>query len=133
MFYIGEPVQKGEWKLGDLLFYATGKNPKRINHVAIWYDENRLIHSVSNGPETGVIVTLASSRYWKQHYIGAKRVLPQNPSSNNLPLKKSAPKEKPAPVETSPWDNFDGILQGDYESWKATEDELFENYKRKNG
>ena len=50
------------WQPGDLLFYATGADPGRINHVAIWYGDGHVIHSISDGPETGVVLTPANAR-----------------------------------------------------------------------
>jgi len=71
MANFGKEVEPGKWKAGDILFYASGSNPKLINHVAIWYGKDALIHSVSDGPETGVIITRASSKVLeKPIYIG---------------------------------------------------------------
>lgn len=130
----GEAVAQGQWQPGDLLFYATGANPSRINHVAIWYGEGRVIHSISGGPQTGVVITLGSSRYWKQRYISARRVLPPEASADN-PASAELPPKVPPSVggEESLWNDFDGILQGDYDAWKKEDEEAFEAYKRENG
>lgn len=129
MANVGELVYPGEWQPGDLLFYATGHDSNRINHVAIWYKEGLLIHSISDGPETGVHVTPAHASYWESRYIAARRVL----SSADLSEEISYPDDDLSPDESSPWDSFDGVLRGDYRAWKAAEEEAFEEYKRKNG
>lgn len=126
-------VESGDWQPGDLLFYATGADPGRVNHVAVWFGNNRIIHSISDGPETGVVITSSESRYWSRRYMGARRVLPgENPLlSPDLPV---IPDEAvPDNVEKSPWDDFDGILRGDFEAWQQADEEAFEAYKKENG
>lgn len=126
-------VESGDWQPGDLLFYATGADPGRVNHVAVWFGNNRIIHSISDGPETGVVITSSESRYWSRRYMGARRVLPgENPLlSTDLPV---IPDEAvPDNVEKSPWDDFDGILRGDFEAWQQADEEAFEAYKKENG
>jgi len=132
MTKIGGEVRFGLWEPGDLLFYATGSNPKLINHVALWYGNDTLIHSVSDGPETGVIMTRASSKYWRDRYISARRVLPKEQNSNAV-SKPPAPSEPITPTTPSPWDDFDGILRGDFESWLEDEERNFGAYREKYG
>ncbi len=130
MAAIGKPVDKGNWRPCDLLFYATGANPNRINHVAIWYSDGYIIHSISGGPKTGVVISPADSRYWSRRYVTARRVLPWKDDPSERSIQPKA--EKPTPEEESFWEDFEGVLQGDYESWQKADDEAFEAYKRKN-
>lgn len=134
----GMPVDSGAWQRGDLLFYATGSDPSRINHVAIWYGENTIIHSISDGPETGVVLTPSDSRYWSRRYMGARRVLAvENPllstDQPGTPAPDLPPPVVPENIEKSPWDDFDGILRGDFEAWQQADEDAFEAYKRENG
>ncbi len=137
----GSLVTSGNWQPGDLLFYATGTDPNRINHVAIWYGNGTIIHSISDGPETGVVMTPASSRYWRQRYVTARRVLPENPvnpllsddTSQNDSSSQMAPTQQIPDDEDSPWDDFDGVLRGDFDSWLLNEQDAFEAYKNENG
>lgn len=135
----GLSVESGAWQPGDLLFYATGADPSRINHVAIWFGNDTIIHSISDGPETGVVLTASGSRYWSRRYMGARRVLPtENPVPVNplLPPAQPVAPEPVIPVETvedSPWDDFDGILRGDFGAWQQADENAFEAYKRENG
>ena len=126
----GRPAE-GAPQPGDLLFYATGPDPNIINHAAIWYGEGKIIHSISDGPETGVVITPADSRYWSRRYITSRRVLPQPPSQAS----SAAPAEpSPArPPQTSPWDSFEGFLRGDFEAWKQAEDQAFKEFLNQQG
>lgn len=128
----GEMVEYGDWQPGDLLFYATGADPSRINHVALWYGDGVLIHSISDGPETGVVMTRAETRYWSRRYISSRRVLPYGEPGTTGPSESAPP--VPEIVEgTSPWEDFDGVLRGDFESWKQADEEAFEKYLEENG
>ena len=136
----GEAVAPGDWRAGDLLFYATGPDPSIINHAALWYGEGRIIHSISDGPETGVVITPADSRYWSRRYVSARRVLPSKTpaqASRGAPQvpdtpSRDTPKAPPRP-EDSPWDSFEGFLRGDFESWKKAEDDAFREFLEQNG
>ncbi len=128
MARIGEPVNYGEWRPGDLLFFATGSDPSRINHVAIWYGNGILIHRISDGPETGVVETPYEARYWKRRYVSARRILLDAASAENQEIPVS-----PEPEDSSPWDDFDGILRGDFASWQQADKDAFEAYKKENG
>ncbi|MCK5735632.1 MAG: C40 family peptidase, partial [Spirochaetaceae bacterium] len=125
MAVYGQSVEYGNWLPGDLLFYATGSDPSRINHVAIWYGEKTIIHSISDGPETGVVITPSDSRYWSRRYITSKRVLTETPEIMPIPDIEIE--------ENSPWDDFDGILRGDFDSWQQADKDAFEKYKKENG
>lgn len=130
----GTPVQAGDWQPGDLLFYATGSDSSRINHVAVWIGNGQIIHSISGGPETGVVVTPADSRYWSRRYVTSRRVLTdaeRPPEEPAVPIPEADGPE--APAERSPWDSFDGILEGDFHLWLEKENEAFEAYKKQNG
>ncbi len=134
----GEAVDVGQWRPGDLLFYATGADSSRINHVALWYGDGTIIHSISDGPETGVVMTPSNARYWRRRYVSARRVLPDEISSSPAADGKDQQIGPIPPVtaksdEPSPWDDFDGILRGDFEAWKQADDEAFEAYQKKNG
>lgn len=63
-------------KEGDLLFFATKKNSRKVNHVGIVTKVRpghvEFIHSTSS---RGVITSKLSERYWYQAYVQARRVL----------------------------------------------------------
>lgn len=61
---------------GDLVFFATRKNSRKINHVGIVTEVRRrdfsFIHASSS---RGVMVSKLSDTYWYQAYVQARRVL----------------------------------------------------------
>ena len=68
---LGEPIERGELKPGDLVFYNTQQ--REYSHVGIYLGENRFIHAPSSGGEVRVENLRAS--YWTRRYSGARRVL----------------------------------------------------------
>ena len=72
----------GDWidvkavKEGDLLFFATKKNSRKINHVGIVTKSRpgyvEFIHSTTS---RGVIRSTLSERYWYLAYVQARRVM----------------------------------------------------------
>ena len=70
----------GDWidlkkaKEGDLLFFATNKNSRKINHVGLVVSTNPLqfIHSTSS---RGVIISSLKERYWYFAFVQARRFL----------------------------------------------------------
>lgn len=77
-----ELSKRGEWidvkkvKEGDLLFFATKKNSRKVNHVGIVTKTRpgyvEFIHSTTS---KGVITSKLSERYWYQAYVQARRVM----------------------------------------------------------
>ncbi len=58
---------------GDLLFFDTTGGP---SHVGIWLGtEDRFVHSASQGPVTGVIISSLAERYYRARLIGARRLI----------------------------------------------------------
>ena len=69
-YKIGKAVKQNQLKQGDLVFYATGQKGK-VSFVGIYYGNGKFIGATSKG----VKVVNMSEKYWKQRYIGAKRVI----------------------------------------------------------
>lgn len=72
----GNWVDINEVQKGDLLFFATKKNSKKVNHVGIVTDSRignvEFIHaSTSNG----VMISNLAERYWYFAFVQARRVL----------------------------------------------------------
>lgn len=61
---------------GDLLFFATKKNSRKVNHVAIVTEARtgyvEFIHSTTSA---GVILSNLAERYWYFAFVQARRVL----------------------------------------------------------
>jgi len=72
----GDWVDVKEVQVGDLLFFATKKNSRKVNHVAIVTKslpgKVEFIHSTTS---RGVITSNLSERYWYLAYVQARRVL----------------------------------------------------------
>ena len=72
----GEWIDLKDVKKGDLLFFATKKNSRKVNHVGIvtvsrtGYTE--FIHATTS---KGVITSLLSERYWYFAFVQARRIL----------------------------------------------------------
>lgn len=69
----GKAIKKSQLKKGDLVFFATGKNKKRVSHVGIYMGNNKFIHAPRKG--TKVRTEKLDNKYWKKVYIGAKTFL----------------------------------------------------------
>ncbi|GGI56691.1 C40 family peptidase [Winogradskyella haliclonae] len=73
---------KGDWvdlkqvQEGDLVFFATKKNSRKVNHVGIVTDVNKgdvsFIHASTS---RGVMISKISERYWYFAYVQARRYL----------------------------------------------------------
>jgi cell wall-associated NlpC family hydrolase len=86
----GTPIDKTAVKPGDIFVFDTvgGGGP---SHVAIYLGGDSMIHAVSEGPRTGVLVSSTSDRYFGPRMIGARYfIVPAFPSA-------AAPKPAAAP------------------------------------
>ncbi|WP_062677819.1 C40 family peptidase [Parageobacillus toebii] len=71
MYRMGKQVEKGDLRVGDLVFFNT--NGKGVSHAGIYIGNNRFIHASSS---KGVIISsLNDPYYWSKTYVGARRVL----------------------------------------------------------
>ncbi len=80
------PDEKKE--IGDVLFFITVGNS--ISHAGIYIGNNQFIHSASDGPNTGVIVSSLNQTTWKNTYAGVGQFLPsaashEEENGNDLP------------------------------------------------
>ncbi|MCR4789929.1 MAG: C40 family peptidase [Treponemataceae bacterium] len=60
---------------GDLVFFST-VNKGQVSHVGVYIGKGQFIHAVSDGPNTGVIVSSLEQGYWKQRYVGTGSYFP---------------------------------------------------------
>ena len=72
----GDWVDLKEVKKGDLLFFATKKNSRKVNHVGIVTDVNKddveFIHASTS---KGVMTSKLIERYWYFAFVQARRIL----------------------------------------------------------
>ncbi len=68
-----EKIPESEREPGDLVFFNT---TGRISHVGIYIGNGEFVHSASDGPKTGVIISNLSENYWNRTYRFSARILP---------------------------------------------------------
>ena len=72
-------VARNELEPGDLVFF-NNRGRGQVSHAGIYMGDNRFIHS-SSTRSGGVRVDRLDVGYWKDSYLQAKRVLPQDTSA----------------------------------------------------
>ncbi|MCR5062111.1 MAG: C40 family peptidase [Treponema sp.] len=61
-------------EIGDLLFFKTNSSDS-ITHVGIYIGNNQFISAISDGPNTGVIISSLNQDYWKPKYVACGQFL----------------------------------------------------------
>ncbi len=69
-------------EVGDLLFFKTN-NTAPITHVGIYIGNNQFISAISDGPNTGVIISSLKQDYWKPKYVACGQFLPSGRGKSN--------------------------------------------------
>ncbi|MDL2229514.1 C40 family peptidase [Treponema sp. OttesenSCG-928-L16] len=67
---LGLPLRVAAAQPGDILVFDTVGGV--ASHVAILLEDQRMIHAVSDGPSTGVIISPLQDRYFAPRIIGAR-------------------------------------------------------------
>lgn len=68
-YQVGKMVAKNNLRKGDLVFFRSKRG---INHVGIYLENGKFIHSASNGKT--VTISHLEEDYWRTHYAGGRRV-----------------------------------------------------------
>lgn len=66
-----EEMNAGDVDTGDLVFFATGKDPEKISHVGIVIDNESFIHASAS---KGVVVSKFSNNYYQRTFRKFGRV-----------------------------------------------------------
>lgn len=66
----GRDVRRAQLASGDLVFFGSRG---RVNHAGIYVGEGRFVHAPSSGGT--VRLDALDGHYWRDHYLGAKRIL----------------------------------------------------------
>ncbi len=87
--------------IADLLFFDTSENgaPAEPSHVGIYAGNDKFVHAASDGPRTGVIVSSLSEAYYRERFLGARRVIPWRSPELSLTLTE----EPSASIQASPF------------------------------
>ncbi|MBQ9077896.1 MAG: C40 family peptidase [Muribaculaceae bacterium] len=64
-------IKRKELKAGDLVFFATGKNKKRVSHVGLYIGNDEIIHSTTR---KGVIISNLDEKYYLRTFHSCGRV-----------------------------------------------------------
>lgn len=65
----GNRISKSTLQKGDLVFFATGSNPRRISHVGMYIGSGDFVHAPGRGKQ--IRKASLSNSYFKKRYIGA--------------------------------------------------------------
>lgn len=71
-FNVGRAVSRKDLRPGDLIFHKVEKSGKSL-HVGIVTDRGTFVHAPSSGKR--VMESSLNNTFWREHYIGARRVL----------------------------------------------------------
>ncbi len=71
-FAAGSPVERGDIRPGDLVFFQVEKKGKSL-HGGIVTDRGTFIHAPSSGKR--VMESSLNQPFWYEHYLGSRRVL----------------------------------------------------------
>lgn len=61
-------------EVGDLVFFKTNSTGN-ISHVGIYIGNGQFISAISDGENTGVIISSLNQTYWKSKYVGTGQFL----------------------------------------------------------
>lgn len=64
-------IKKSQLKVGDLVFFATGKSKGRVSHVGIYIGNGEFIHASSS---KGVVISKLDQNYYVRTYHSSGRV-----------------------------------------------------------
>jgi len=66
----GKTIKINEALPGDIVVFVSRIGGTTVDHVAILLDENSIIHAVSSGPKTGVIISPITDKYFGPRILG---------------------------------------------------------------
>ena len=88
-----ERLEKEQLQPGDFLFFKAANT---VNHAAVYIGDDEFIHSASDGPKTGVIISKLSDSYWNTTFVGCGKFLPV--ATHPERIGKAFPKKEEAEV-----------------------------------
>lgn len=66
---LGKSIRKNKIRMGDLVFFKTGRN---LYHVGVMVDEKRFLHASTS---SGVMISDLGQSYWQRNYLTTRRVM----------------------------------------------------------
>lgn len=64
-------IKKSQLKIGDLVFFATGKKKGKVSHVGIYIGDGQFIHASSS---KGVVISDLDQSYYVRTYHSSGRI-----------------------------------------------------------
>lgn len=105
LYTMAKQVSEKEKEPGDLLFFATTSSGA-VSHVGIYIGNDQFISALSDGPNTGVILSSLKESYWKTRYLGAGQIyIPvknKEDTSKKPIVAEKTPEQKDKPKKTDP-------------------------------
>jgi hypothetical protein len=74
LYSMARIIDDSQKEPGDIVFFRTVGS--KISHAGLYLGNDQFIHSASDGPNTGVIISSLKESYWKKTYAGAGQILP---------------------------------------------------------
>lgn len=69
-----KPISDDALRAGDLVFFHTTGDGS-VSHVGLYVGNRQFISALSDGPNTGVVLSSLNEAYWKKRYIGGGAIL----------------------------------------------------------
>ena len=89
MYAYARIIPDGSREPGDLVFFKT-TGGSHISHAGIYLGSDQFIHSASDGPQTGVIISSLKESYWQRTYAASGQILPSGGEPESLYAAASA-------------------------------------------
>ncbi len=83
--------------VGDLLFFATGRDKNRVSHVGLYLGHGQFIHASAS---RGVIISNIEEKYYTSHYHSSGHV--SRPGEKKAKGKDKSRKRSPQSGTTAP-------------------------------
>lgn len=84
-------LKKSDVEMGDLIFFATGKDPDRVSHVGIIVDDDHFIHASSS---KGVVISKLDNSYFVKRFKKYGRVPGMETKKSKHKVKRAGRKRK---------------------------------------
>lgn len=77
-------VPDSKKEVGDLLFFKTNNSGASVTHVGIYIGHNQFISAISDGSNTGVIISSLNQPYWKPKYVACGQFIKSGNRGDSL-------------------------------------------------
>lgn len=72
----GSDINLKQVEAGDLVFFRTSKNSRKINHVGLVVNRtNKTLDFIHASSSQGVMISSINNPYWRKNYVKSRRVI----------------------------------------------------------